>query len=178
MLGVVPSRERVSSLDELKRKLQKEGRAFTEPSKSSPPPFQLKAEQHPETATFTAPKGNGSTRKDGSPVKYKLHQSYAPPYLIITHYTDFAKTHGIVLLRGEITPTNSAAVDGSAGAADGRYMLNQTDAQLLAFGLQRFYLPTSPGGDVAGREAEELLRNFHERPAEFEWERLLKFANA
>ncbi|KAG8844540.1 hypothetical protein FRB96_003010 [Tulasnella sp. 330] len=110
-------------------------------------------------------------------VQYKLHQSYAPPYFAITHYTDFARTHGIVLLQGIITPTSSAAVSATGGAADGKYMLTQLDAQMLALGLQQFYLPREGEGELANRsqEAADLLHKFHHKPDEFEWESLLKF---
>ncbi|KAJ4489954.1 hypothetical protein J3R30DRAFT_3417782 [Lentinula aciculospora] len=36
--------------------------------------------------------------------EYKMRNSFATPYLVLTHYTDFTRTHGIVLLKGEITP--------------------------------------------------------------------------
>jgi len=91
--------------------------------------------------------------------EYKLRQSYAQPHLVITHYTELAETHGIVLLRGELTPISN---DGQ------QYRLSQEDAHLLAFGVQRFFLPRS-------RDAEhgELLRVFHESPREFKWENLI-----
>jgi ATP synthase F1 complex assembly factor 1 len=92
--------------------------------------------------------------------EYKLHQSYAQPRLVLTHYTDLVQTHGIVLLRGEITQ----------GTTDGRYTMSQIDAQMLALGVQRFYL-----GDDTGRE--ELLKSFHEKPNEFEWERVIEKAD-
>ncbi|KIO31174.1 hypothetical protein M407DRAFT_138887 [Tulasnella calospora MUT 4182] len=139
---------------------------FTKPSPSSPSP-------NPPTSTilFTPL------------IQYKLHQSYAPPYLILTHYTDLAHSHGIVLLRGEITPTSSVTVgsDQAAASADGKFMISQTDAQLLALGVQRFYLPQlqpqSQGAEGGKDEAVELLRTFHESPADFRWETLLKFAH-
>jgi len=95
-------------------------------------------------------------------VEYKLRQTFATPYLVLTLYPDLAHTHGLVLLRGEITP--SAAKESSAGD----YLLGQQDAQPLAHGLQRFYLWGS------SEEREKLLADFHERPGEFEWEKLLK----
>ena len=100
----------------------------------------------------------------------------------MTHYTEFAKSHGIVLLRGEITPSSTASVQsGDSGHGDGKFMLSQRDAQLLALGLQQFYLPVTAGDPKAqmkGAEAEELLRNFHEQPDAFKWESLLKFVDA
>ena len=95
-------------------------------------------------------------------VEYKLRQTFATPYLVLTFYPDLAQSHGLVLLRGEITPT--AAKDSSAGD----YLLSQQDAQLLTHGLQRFYLWGS------SEEREKLLADFHERPGEFQWEDLLK----
>jgi ATP synthase F1 complex assembly factor 1 len=101
--------------------------------------------------------------------EYKLRQNFATPYLILTNYTDLVSTHGVVLLRGEITP--SAASADSTDPPTG-FMLSQQDAQLLAMQLQQFYLW---GG--TNREREELLRLFHEKPEDFNWEHLLKHAD-
>jgi len=65
-------------------------------------------------------------------------------------------------MRGEITP--SAAKE----SATGDYLLSQHNAQLLAHGLQRFYLWGS------SEEREKLLIKFHEQPEAFKWEELLK----
>lgn len=95
-------------------------------------------------------------------VEYKLRQTFATPYLVLTFYPDLAQSHDVVLLRGEITP--SAAKEPSSGD----YLLAQQDAQLLALGLQRFYLWGS------SEEREKLLSDFHERPSEFKWKDLLE----
>lgn len=99
--------------------------------------------------------------------EYKLRNSFATPYIVLTHYTDLARSHGIVLLRGEITPSSGTATEG-----DGRYMLNQRDAQLLAMGTQKFYLWQDEQGEGA-----TLLKTFHNNPSEFNWEDLLKHAD-
>jgi len=101
-----------------------------------------------------------------------MRASFATPYLVLTFYTDLASTHGTVLMRGEITPA------AAAGASDpvGRHMLSQEDAQLLAMEVQKFYLWGEPGTEGEEREAERLLKVFHERPEEFQWEELLKHA--
>lgn len=98
--------------------------------------------------------------------EYKLHQTFATPYLVLTHHTDLAKTHGIVLLRGEIT-----ASSGGGDGNEGKWMLSQEDAQMLAMGVQRFYL-----WDEGRGEGERLVKIFHEQPEEFKWEELLKHA--
>lgn len=95
--------------------------------------------------------------------EYKLRQTFALPYLVLTHYTDLASTHGIVLMRGELTMSPSQ-----------KYLLSQADAQFLAMGLQRFYLPTD--GDRSS-ERRRLLSCFHEKPDKFKWEELLPFAD-
>lgn len=112
--------------------------------------------------------------------EYKLRQSFATPYLILTFYPDFARTHGLVMLRGEITPSAaSAAAAPAQGTQTTRFLLSQVDAQLLAMGVQKFYLwgdgseDDSKGGD---RRTEKLLRQFHENPEEFSWQDLLKHA--
>ena len=100
--------------------------------------------------------------------EYKLRQSFATPYLVLTHYTDLVKSHGLVLLRGEITPSGASA--GTGTSEDGiRYMLNQQDAQLLAIHVQRFYLQNE-----GSEERAVLLKAFHETPEQFKWEELLK----
>ncbi len=104
--------------------------------------------------------------------EYKLRQAFATPYLVLTMYTDLAVSHGIVLLRGEISPSTSSSSDS--------YMMSQEDAQLLTLALQRFYL-WSEEGDTAekefGREGKNLLIAFHKKPQAFDWKDLLKFAD-
>lgn len=104
--------------------------------------------------------------------EYKIRNSFATPYLILTMYTDLAETHGIVLLRGEITPSTGSG--SGSGSAD-RYILSQADAQLLAMSLQKFYLWSEKNGsDLTG---ETLLRTFHQNPQDFQWQELVKFSN-
>jgi ATP synthase mitochondrial F1 complex assembly factor 1 len=98
--------------------------------------------------------------------EYKQRTSFATPYLVLTNYTELARSHGIVLLRGEITPSTSGSIE---AGGDGRYMLSQQDAQLLALGIQKFYL-----WDESKGEREALLKTFHEDPSSFKWEDLLK----
>lgn len=95
--------------------------------------------------------------------EYKMRAAFATPYLVLTHYTDLAFSHGVVLLRGEITPNSGGS---------GSYMLTQKDAQILSMAVQKFYLWDSQDQASAG-----LLKCFHEKPHEFEWEKLLENAN-
>ncbi|KAG1716768.1 hypothetical protein ID866_366 [Astraeus odoratus] len=110
--------------------------------------------------------------------EYKHRNSFATPYLVLTFYTDLSHSHGIVLLRGEITPSaaTTPAVPGQEAA--GQYLLSQVDAQLLAMGIQKYYLW---GGrknvEPCNSAAEELLIQFHEKPEEFDWQELLKHSN-
>lgn len=90
--------------------------------------------------------------------EYKLRQSFAVPHLVLTHYTDLAHSHDIVLLRGELTVGDS-----------GRTLLSSSDAQLLAFGVQQFYLGQTARG-------AELLKMFHEKPEQFSWEELISIS--
>lgn len=109
--------------------------------------------------------------------EYKLRQAFSTPYLALTMYTDLAVSHGVVLLRGEITPSTSAVL----GSSSDRYLISQEDAQMLTFALQRFYLWTKQGsteGEEETGEAEKLLNKFHKKPEEFEWQDLLKFSNS
>jgi ATP synthase mitochondrial F1 complex assembly factor 1 len=98
--------------------------------------------------------------------EYKLRGSFATPYLVITNYTDLAESHGVVLLRGEITPSKSGQ----------GFMLPQQDAQILAMGLQKFYLWNQEGVDASESATQRLLKTFHEKPEEFKWEELLEQA--
>lgn len=100
--------------------------------------------------------------------EYRARMSFATPYLVLTHYTDFAETHGIVLLRGEITPSSNSAGLG----ADIKYMLTQNDVQLLSMTIQQFYLWDT--NNERDNERGLLLKKFHEEPQQFRWEDLLK----
>jgi len=102
--------------------------------------------------------------------EYKSRTTFATPYLILTFYADLANSHGLVLLRGEITPTAASAENNS----NSDFLLSQQDAQLLTMHLQRFYLW---GGEGEGaKERYRLLEAFHNTPKEFKWEDLLKHA--
>jgi ATP synthase F1 complex assembly factor 1 len=92
--------------------------------------------------------------------EYKSRAAFAQPYLILTHYTDLSKSHGVVLMRGEIS--DSVALGG-------------TDAQVLSVRLQLFYNPSGEGGD---RELArfKLLEDFHERPEKFDLDKLVQIA--
>ncbi|KAG2045265.1 ATP11 protein-domain-containing protein [Suillus americanus] len=144
------------------------------PSATGPDPFSRSppsnASALPQTATVLF-----------TPLQeYKLRQSFATPYLILTFYPDFAQTHGIVLLRGEITPSAAtAAATPSQDTSTARFLLSQVDAQLLTIGVQKFYLWGNESADSSengDRHAEKLLRQFHEQPEEFNWADLLEHA--
>ncbi|KAL4069327.1 ATP11-domain-containing protein [Scleroderma citrinum] len=110
--------------------------------------------------------------------EYKLHNSFATPYFVLTFYTDLSSSHGLVLLRGEITPSAAIAVPEKVQDTTGRYLLSQVDAQLLAMGIQKFYLwGERKGAGACDSAAEDLLRQFHEKPQEFDWQELLKHSS-
>lgn len=90
--------------------------------------------------------------------EYKLRQAYALPHLVLTHYTDLAHSHDVVLMRGELTASPNNAE---------RSMLSPSAAQILAFGVQQFYLPGK------NEKQAKLLKTFHEKPEEFSWEELI-----
>ncbi len=92
--------------------------------------------------------------------EYKLRNTFATPYLVLTNHTDLASQHSLVLMRGEITPGSGASQN---------YLLTQEDAQQLSVAIQKFYLWDNGDG-----EGEKLLKTFHERPNEFKWEDLIK----
>ena len=105
--------------------------------------------------------------------EYKLRQDYATPYLILTHYTDFAQSHGLVLFRGELTPFTPTSTSLSPSPSGGRStLLSPDDAQRLALLLQQFYLPPreNDDDDKRGAARAKLLQRFHEEPEAFRWE--------
>ncbi|KAH7103158.1 ATP11 protein-domain-containing protein, partial [Auriculariales sp. MPI-PUGE-AT-0066] len=92
--------------------------------------------------------------------EYKLRQDFAQPHLALTFHTELARSHGLVLMRGELTP--------SIAGADS-FLLTQEDAQTLCVLMQKFYLPTMQNDARCN-----LLRTFHTHPAEFKWEELVE----
>lgn len=108
-----------------------------------------------------------------------MRASFATPYLVLTFYTDLASSHGTILMRGEITPATAGSVPGGSdiSGSEGTYLLSQEDAQLLAMQVQKIYLWGEDNMEGKDREGERLLKVFHEKPEEFKWEELLKYAN-
>lgn len=76
---------------------------------------------------------------------YKAHGTFAQPALCVTHYTDLAQSHNLILLRGEITTSESS----------GQPLMTSTDAQLLLYRLQQYY------GSSEGSERRAVLESFH-----------------
>ncbi|GAA6006986.1 hypothetical protein JCM11491_001467 [Sporobolomyces phaffii] len=112
----------------------------------------------PPPATVTEPVPPPSTVLFTPLAEYKSRQEYAQPYLILTHYSDLAASHGVVLMRGETTPNVT---------------LDDTEAQVLAVRMQLFYHDKGSTSAIE-HERQALLRAFHEEPDKFEWERLIK----
>ena len=138
-----------------------------QPSAAEPDPF------NPATSDNTLPQV--STVLFTPLQEYKLRNSFATPYLVLTFYTDLSSSHGLVLLRGEITPSAATAAPPNVPDTMERYLLTQMDAQLLAMGVQKFYLwGERKEADARGSAAEQLLRQFHENPQDFDWHELLK----
>lgn len=111
-----------------------------------PPPTTTEPVPPPSTVLFTPL------------AEYKARQEYAQPYLILTHYTDLAASHNVVLMRGEISSNVT---------------LNATEAQVLAVRMQLFYNDSGKDGSLENQR-RELLRSFHERPEQFDVEKLVK----
>ncbi|KAJ3040425.1 hypothetical protein HK097_002562 [Rhizophlyctis rosea] len=85
-------------------------------------------------------------------LEYKTHLSNARPHLILTHYIDLASSKDIVLMSGDI--------------GEGANLTNG-EAQNLCYQMQMFY--------VTGEESVRgLVREFHEKPGEFEYGRLIE----
>ncbi|KAL9938638.1 hypothetical protein V8E36_002357 [Tilletia maclaganii] len=118
-------------------------------------------------STPSSPLPKPSTVLFTSLAEYKLRQEFAQPALVLTHYTDLAHSHGLVLMRGEIS---------EQGGAAGASKMRDADAQQLCVTLQRFYLPALELEGQASAERAELVRVFHEEPEKFDVERLIKAA--
>ncbi|KAI9505909.1 hypothetical protein GGI25_001469 [Coemansia spiralis] len=84
-------------------------------------------------------------------LEYKANTTGARPYLTLTHYTDFSKSHGLVLMRGEIEAR----------------LLGALDAQYLVMQMQRFYL---------GEKNRGLVERFNQRPESFDYSELVEAA--
>lgn len=94
--------------------------------------------------------------------EYKLHNSFATPHLTLTNYTDLVQSHGIVLLKGEITPSENDPT---------RLRMKGVEAQLLALAMQKFYLKEG------SERGSEILATFHERPNDFRWEDVIQICD-
>ncbi|KAL7421292.1 hypothetical protein Q5752_004177 [Cryptotrichosporon argae] len=140
-------------------------------------------------ATPSGPGGDGAPLPPTTSViftpleEFKRNGEWAQPYLTLTHYPDLGQTHGLVLMRGEITPAFAAGSAGGAASQDNPgFVLSQQEAQLLSLALQRFYcsaIAVQGEGDRGRAEREErasTLRDFKERPGEWDWEGLVSKA--
>lgn len=86
-------------------------------------------------------------------LEYKTKGTEARPFLTLTHFTELEKSKGIVLMKGEIN--------------DDPRMLDTANAQFLAFALQQFYV-------TGGEDKLKLVEKFHKKPAEFDFQKLIK----
>lgn len=135
--------------------------------------FQRPPEPQPSDQLFTPPNQDASRNSRSSVVlftplqEYKLNQSFARPYLVLSHYTDLSHSHDLVLLRGETTPSQNNPRT---------QLLAKEDAHMLAMGLQRFYLHSWRGDDADSLLRRQLLSDFHQNQSSFEWEKLLETA--
>ncbi|KAH9446205.1 hypothetical protein MJO29_012547 [Puccinia striiformis f. sp. tritici] len=100
--------------------------------------------------------------------EYKLRQSFAQPTLILTHYTDLADSHGIVLMRGDITPS-----------PNGNAKISAIEAQMLVLRLQQFYHSTVPinQDQSVHQKRRLLLQQFHQQPDQFQLSELINLVN-
>ncbi|KAK4057228.1 hypothetical protein OIO90_001723 [Microbotryomycetes sp. JL221] len=113
----------------------------------------------PQPATVTEPVPAPSTVLFTPLAEYKARQQFAQPYLILTHYSDLAASHKVVLMRGDLT--DNVALD-------------QVQAQMLAVRMQLFY-NNMLSTDVE-RQRLQLLKTFHEESDKFDLEQLIEAA--
>lgn len=110
----------------------------------------------PNTSVSSLPLPKPSTVLYTPLAQYQTHQTFAQPHLILTHYTDLVPSHGIVLMRGDLTDSVSTKME---------------NAQLLVHRLQQFYNPKKGDGKAEARS--ELLRVFHEEQDKFDIAKLV-----
>lgn len=130
--------------------------------------------------------------------EFKNASEWAQPHLVLTHYPDLHNNpipttaeaklspgepqyHPLVLMRGEISPsTTKSSIASPLPSAN--LALTQSQAQLLALAVQRFYCsdvaPVGESAEVRKQREErgKSLRVFGERPAEWEWKGLVGLA--
>ncbi|KAK3995353.1 ATP11 protein-domain-containing protein [Cladorrhinum sp. PSN332] len=91
--------------------------------------------------------------------EYKARGEFAQPHTTVTHYTEFAKEKGVVLMRGDLVEDRGVKLD---------------EARWLVMCLQKFY-----GGweeEVRGDRRKELLEWFGRGDSRFSIEKLLEEA--
>lgn len=92
--------------------------------------------------------------------EYKLRQEFAQPLLILTHYTDLARSKGVVLMRGDVTSAeeveaNPAGV-AAAEAAKGRGASVEEQERLKQTPVQTTVkAPPEEGGGGGGAKMSE-----------------------
>lgn len=112
--------------------------------------------------------------------EFKRSGEWASPYLVLTHYPDLSQSHGVVLMRGEITAQSATGPPGSL--TNPGWLLSQQQAQLLALALQRFYCADiTPRNETAQASAEreqrkQALKGFRTKPEEWDWTKLVDMA--
>lgn len=108
--------------------------------------------------------------------EYKLRQTFAQPLLILTHYVDLIESHGIVLMRGDITgsdddhsspPSSTLAIQEAINQGKSQEEIEELqkpiqsqgrigmkEAQILTMMLQRFYVDSLSGMDKLKEKSE------------------------
>ncbi|GAO51275.1 hypothetical protein G7K_5381-t1 [Saitoella complicata NRRL Y-17804] len=89
--------------------------------------------------------------------EYKLKGEFARPHTTLAHYHDLAKSHELVLVRGEVDPDRG---------------ISDNDARWLVLALQRFY--GAKEGTEDGDRKLRLLKGFNKGGEGFDLDELLK----
>lgn len=87
-------------------------------------------------------------------LEYKTKGEKARPYLTITHYPELMEEKDIVLMRGDINDNP-------------KKMLSSSNAQFLAFAIQRFYSTDDP-------QKLKLIELFNTSPEDFDYQHLIE----
>jgi ATP synthase mitochondrial F1 complex assembly factor 1 len=135
--------------------------------------------------------------------EFRKNGEWSQPHLVLTHYPDLynippssstvtsstsssksipnGQHHPIILLRGEILSSpNSSAL--SSPLPSSNLSLTQSQAQLLAMALQRFYCSSIPAPVESEKDKEErlgrkeALEMFARGDERFDWEGLVQMA--
>lgn len=83
-------------------------------------------------------------------IEFQVKREAARSHLVLTHYTEFSKEKGIVLMTGDFVTE----------------FLNAEEARWLAHEVQKWYV-------IGGERKQQVLENFWKNPSTFDYKTIL-----